>query len=189
MIIIPQGAILNCYLPKKKGSLKRAVMNIEANLIQKSEGFEKLLNHTAVIEQTHSSVLIWEATVNRGVAPTELSRYAQDVVLIITHNTIRGNIEGLAFIKSQSGVKYDVKSWFVYLRYLVSGKWTGKTSFEEYSKKWYCSEIVDAGYKLSDTPYKSTPNHIYSYTKHNEIWSGTYADLVYGLKNQTIKIK
>lgn len=189
VISIPNGSILNCFLPKKKGSLKRFIMNAEAKLIQKQEGFEKLLNHTALIEYDGTNVLIWEASVIRGVAPTDLDLYSDDAVFFITHGDKIEGSQALSRLKKQSGKKYDVKSWVTYLKYIVSGKWTGKTSFSEYSKKWYCSELVDYSCELSETPYKSTPNHVYKYTKHNEIWSGTYLDLRYGLINGTIKIK
>lgn len=186
-IKIPSGAILNCYLPKKKGSIKRSIMNLEAKIIKKKFGFEKLLNHTAVIEKSKDNVLIWEATVFRGVAPTELSLYNEDCVFIITQALEKGSTI-LERIKSQSGKSYDVKSWFTYLRFIVSGKWAKKQTFAEYSKKWFCSEIVDYAAQLSETPERSTPNHVYQFTKHNELWSGTYADLRYGIKTSSILI-
>lgn len=187
-IIIPNGAILNCYLPKKKGSLKRAIMNAEAKLIQKRLGFEKLLNHTAMIERIGSHHLVWEASVIRGVSPTELSLYSDDAVFIITTSDLSGET-ALLRLKSQSGKSYDVGSWWDYAKFLVSGRWKGDTEFKDYSKKWFCSEVVDYANDLSQNPFQSTPNHVYRYTKQNEVWSGTYADLVYGLKMGTIQIK
>lgn len=190
LVHIPNGAILNCYLPKRKGSLKRSIMNIEAKIIQRHHGFSELLNHTAMIEKTESgTVLVWESSVGRGVGPVELSLYDQDAVFIITHGDSITGAEALHRLKEQSGKDYDVKSWGVYLRFLVSGKWAGGTSYAEYSHKWFCSELVDNSWRLSETPYQSTPNHVYHYTAHNTKWIGTYTDLVYQLKKQTLIIQ
>lgn len=185
---IPNGAILNCYLPKKRGSLKRAIMNAEAQLIKKKFGFEKLLNHTALIERQNKNVLIWEASVKRGIAPTELSLYTSDAFFIITTGTYVEGSQAMDTIKSQSGVPYDFRSWLTYLKYIISGDWDQETNYKQYSKKWFCSEIVDEAHKLSSEPFKSTPNHVYNFTRSNEIWSGTYNDLVYGIKQGSIKV-
>lgn len=187
-LVIPNGAILNVFLPKKKGSLKRRIMNIEAKLVKKFFGFERLLNHTAMLEQTPDNLLVWEARVLGGVSATHIENYAKDAFFFITHNNIEGNL-ALSRVKSQAGKSYDVRSWYVYLRYIISRKWKGDTTFEEYSKKWFCSELVDYAHMISETPEKSTPNHVYKDTRHNEIWAGTYADFIYQLNNGAITIK
>lgn len=164
-------------------------MNIEAAIIKKKYGFSKLLNHTAMIEKTENNILIWEATVNRGVAPTALHLYENDVVFIITSSPFQKPSRALEILKNESGKGYDVKSWFVYFKYLVSGKWSGGTSYSDYSKRWFCSEIVDDANSLSPTPWYSTPNHVYEYTKDNEHWSGTIEQFKAGLNNNSIIIQ
>lgn len=190
-VVIPSGAILNCYMPKKRFSLKRTIMNLQAQLVRKLEGFDTLLNHTATIERDGDAVLIWEATAGRGVAPTEISRYSADAFFYITLPDNWTESEGkkaLNKIKLESSVKYDFPSWVIYLKYLVSGKWTGSTSYKDYSKRWYCSEVIDHSFGLTPTPWRSTPNHVYRATKQNEIWYGSYVDLVFGLKRGNIKV-
>jgi hypothetical protein len=175
VLTIPQGAILNCYLPKKAGSLKRFIMNVEAFIIKRKTGSTELLNHTAIIEKTKGVVLIWEASVTKGVCPVAIDLYDEDVQFIITSSA--NNIEGLDRVKSQSGKKYDIKSWFQYAKFLVTHKWKGATSEQEYSKQWFCSELIYWANYLGADVEKATPNHVYDKTKHTEHWRGTSAQL------------
>lgn len=188
-ILIPTGSILNCFLPPKKGNLKRIIMNAEAQLLHNKMGGE-LLNHTAVIEKSGANILIWEASVIRGVCPTELTLYTPDCVFIITRPNMESDLKlGLERLKSQSGKRYDFKSWFTYLRFFITNRWKGETTEGKYSEQWFCSELVDWAYDLSNESYKATPNHVYERTKQNELWRGNYAQLRSAISKGEILIR
>lgn len=176
---IPNGAIINCLLPKKRGNLKRWIMNLEARVIKKKFGFSTLLNHTAVMEITPHAVLIWEASVFSGVRPINLELYEDDAEVIITKATKPHHYSpktALKFFEKEAGKKYDVKSWGVYLKYLITGRWKGGTTAAEYSKLWFCSEIAAACYNMKE-PYKATPNHVFAETNDQILWKGTIKEL------------
>lgn len=142
-----------------------------------------------MVELTRAkTVLIWEAAVIGGVKPTELSLYSKDAMFYITYGDNQDNEIALDRIKAQSGKGYDVKSWGVYLKYLFTGKWKGGTSYEEYSKKWYCSELVDEAWSITQKPWYSTPNHVYRETSHNLLWKGNCVEFTNQLKNGGLKI-
>lgn len=178
-INIPNGAILNFYLPKKRGNLKRWIMNLEAKVIKRKYGFSKLLNHTGIIEITSNNVLIWEASVFSGVRPINLELYEDDAHVTITtakkphHFTPK---RALSFFEAESGKKYDIKSWSVYLKYLLTGRWKGGTTPAEYSKLWFCSEITAACYNMKEA-WKATPNHVFAETNDSIVWEGTIKEL------------
>lgn len=175
IIKINQGAILNCLVPKKAGSIKRFIMNLEASIMKRTLSVTELLNHTAVIEKTNGCWLIWEASVTKGVCPVNLDLYDDDVQLIITRHV--NNREGLEKIKTQAGKRYDIKSWFYYANFLVTHKWKGSTTEQEYSKQWYCSELVYWANSLGEDVPKATPNHVYEKTKIETIWRGSVSEL------------
>lgn len=186
-INIPSGAIMNVFLPKKKKSLKRWIMNLESKVVKKRYNFTEELNHTAVIERDGDNILLWEAKVIGGVSATHLDQYSQDAEFIITIPPM-WRVGGLSWIKSQSGINYDFKAWFQHLRYIITGKWKGQVQEEQYSKEWFCSELVDRAFQITETPYLSTPNHIYAATKQSEVWRGTYSEFVDQLNSNQIKI-
>lgn len=178
-IKIPSGSIINVNAPNKKGSLKRWIMNAESRLVRKRYRFEELLNHTAIIEKDGSNILIWEAKVIGGVSATAIAQYPEDLDIIITGvQSEKNRRTGLSRFKAEAGKKYDFKSWWKHLWYIITGKWKGDTDFNHYSKEWFCSELTDHSFELTQTPYLSTPNHIYEATKHNQYWRGKFSEFV-----------
>lgn len=181
--MIVSGDILNCYLPRRSGSLKRLIMNVQASIFAKKYGVK--LNHTAMIEVLPEGALVWEASLKGGVRPVLLSEYDIDALITITRPMQPD--KAMFRMKAQTGKKYDFRSWLTYLNYLFTGKWNGKKDIESYSSRWFCSELVDHCAQISTEPWFSTPNHIYHATKDFTVWAGTLPELIIFINQQNDK--